>query len=94
MAKVNAKCQVTTPRAIAELYCIRPGDEIAWIPGGDGIRVVRQCRQDPPEDPELCLRLFDQATERHHRRSKRPKTKAAADRGWSRADLYSRGRAR
>jgi AbrB family looped-hinge helix DNA binding protein len=40
MAKVTSKRQVTVPKAIAEQYGIRPGDEIEWLPAGDAIRVV------------------------------------------------------
>ena len=37
MAKVTSKLQVTVPKAIAEQYSIRPGDEIDWAPAGDVI---------------------------------------------------------
>jgi len=40
MAKVTSKLQVTVPKALAERYAIRPGDEIAWEAAGDVIRVV------------------------------------------------------
>ena len=46
-------------------------------------------------DLETRLRLFQQATDRQRRR--RPEatvTQAAVDRGWSREDLYERGRTR
>ena len=41
MARATSKLQVTVPKTIAEQFAIRPGDEIDWIPAGDGIRVVR-----------------------------------------------------
>ena len=40
MAKVTSKLQVTIPKALAERYGIRPGDEIDWEPAGQFIRVV------------------------------------------------------
>jgi AbrB family looped-hinge helix DNA binding protein len=40
MSRVTSKLQVTVPKAIAERYGIRPGDEIDWVPAGDAIRVV------------------------------------------------------
>jgi bifunctional DNA-binding transcriptional regulator/antitoxin component of YhaV-PrlF toxin-antitoxin module len=30
---------VTVPKAIADEYGIKPGDEISWTPAGDAIRV-------------------------------------------------------
>lgn len=91
MAKVTSKYQVTVPKAIADLYSIRPGDEINWIPAGDAIRVVPGREQTPLEDPAARIRLFDQATERHRGRSGRRKH-PSSDRGWTREDLYGRGR--
>ena len=35
MAKVTSKLQVTVPRAIADRYGIRPGDDIEWIATGE-----------------------------------------------------------
>ena len=40
MAKVTSKCQVTVPKAIAQQYGIRPGDDIDWVAAGDVIRVI------------------------------------------------------
>jgi AbrB family looped-hinge helix DNA binding protein len=34
MPKVTSKLQLTVPKAIAEQYGIRPGDELEWIPAG------------------------------------------------------------
>lgn len=94
MAKVTSKYQVTIPKAIAERYGIEPGDDIAWVPAGDGIRVL-------PEgvvvsvDASVRLKLFDEATDRQRKRSRRMKAgRAPVDRGWTREDLYRRGRAR
>ena len=35
MAKVTSKLQVTVPKAIADRFGIRPGDEIEFMPGED-----------------------------------------------------------
>ena len=94
MARVTSKLQVTVPKAIAEQYGIRPGDDIEWIPAGDAIRVVPAGRPVQSLDPAMRLRLFDAATARQRRRQPtRPKRKVAG-RGWRREDLYERGRAR
>ena len=94
MAKVTSKLQVTVPKAVAESYGIRPGDEIAWEPAGDVIRVVTRGREKPV-DRAARLRLFDQATERQRRRDRSFGSRSASrGRGWTREDLYDRGRAR
>ena len=94
MAKVTSKYQVTVPKTIADQYHIRPGDEIAWIPAGEVIRVVPPGRQIADRDLASRLRLFDQATERHRRRRAAHRVKPATARGWRREDLYTRGRPR
>ena len=94
MAKVTSKYQVTLPKAIADEFNIRPGDDIAWVAAGDVIRVIPPKRQVAVADRESRLRLFDQATERHSRRVAGRKNKGGArDSGWRREDLYNRGRA-
>jgi bifunctional DNA-binding transcriptional regulator/antitoxin component of YhaV-PrlF toxin-antitoxin module len=93
MAKVTSKYQVTVPRKIADAYAIRPGDEIDWVPAGGVIRVIPPGKRAATLDLESRLRLFDQATERQARRATAPRQAEPPDRGWSREDLYGRGRA-
>src|SRR5271165_6290880 len=62
MPKVTSKLQLTVPKAIADQYGIRPGDELEWIPAGDSIRVelVRSKAKAGPElTSEERLVLFD-----------------------------------
>jgi AbrB family looped-hinge helix DNA binding protein len=92
MAKVTSKYQVTLPKAIADQYQIRPGDDIDWVAAGDIIRVIPPGKRLASDDRELRLRLFDQATERIRRRMKAEHRKRARERGWRREDLYTRGR--
>ena len=95
MAKVTSKLQVTVPKAIAERYGIRPGDDIQWVPAGDTIRVVPAGRQVPKADLALRLQLFDAATERQRlRQARQPRRRASRTRGWKREDLYDRARSR
>jgi len=93
---VTSKLQVTVPKAIAAQYRIRPGDEIDWVPAGDAIRVVPAGQPSRVLDLQQRLRLFDSATERQARRqsSSRLKPRVRGGRGWTREDLYGRGRAR
>lgn len=95
MAKVTSKLQVTLPRAIADRYGIRPGDDIQWQPAGTVIQVVPPGKQAPLLSLEDRLKLFDAATIRQKlRQRRRGKPARATDRGWRRADAYTRGRAR
>lgn len=92
MAKVTSKLQVTLPKALAEQYGIRPGDEIEWVAAGDAIRVVPAARHRGVLPTEERLKLFDEATERQRRRQRgRRKGKRPIDRGWTREELYERG---
>jgi len=93
MAKVTSKYQVTLPKAIADEYNIRPGDEIDWVAAGEVIRVIPSAKNTAGDTVESRLRLFDQATERLRKRSK-PSKLGSRDRGWRREDLYTRGRSR
>ena len=91
MAKVTSKLQVTIPKAIAQQYHLRPGSEIAFVPAGEGIRVVPATQAAAP-GVEARLQLFDRATERQRARpTRRRGGRAPKSRGWRREELYSRG---
>ena len=66
MSRVTSKLQVTVPKAIAQRYEIRPGDEIRFEESGEVIRVVPDNARAKSEglDIETRLRLFDAATAR------------------------------
>jgi bifunctional DNA-binding transcriptional regulator/antitoxin component of YhaV-PrlF toxin-antitoxin module len=92
MAKVTSKYQVTLPKAIADLYNIRPGDHIDWAPAGEAIRVVSRAKPTVSEDPKSRLHWFDLATKRQQQREATRHTRPARNRGWKREDLYELGR--
>jgi len=94
MAKVTSKYQVTVPKVIAERFHIRPGDNIEWVAAGEAIRVVPTGKRKTHDDRESRLRLFDQATERQAKRILPQVAEQPGDRGWTREDLYERGRSR
>jgi len=104
MAKVTSKLQLTLPKAIADQYKIRPGDDLDWLPAGEVIRVVKRDAAGAAEPPTLQerLRLFDQATARQRKRQaeygkRRPAASSHSSqsgRGWTREDLYDRGLSR
>ncbi len=89
---MTSKLQVTVPKALARRYHIEPGDEIQWEAAGDAIRVAPARRR--PTDPARRIGLFDQATGRQRERERKAAFAAASERGWSREDLYARGRHR
>ena len=95
MSRVTSKLQVTIPKRIAEQYSIQPGDEIEFVATAEGLRIVTARR---PGATRLSvaerLRLFDEANERQRQRQARLKLPASppTDRGWPRAELYTRGK--
>jgi bifunctional DNA-binding transcriptional regulator/antitoxin component of YhaV-PrlF toxin-antitoxin module len=93
MARVTSKLQVTVPKVIAQQFAIRPGDEIDWVPAGDGIRVVKRVsaqRKAAGSATNRRLWLFDEATRRLEQMPK--STESGDDRAWTREELYDRGR--
>lgn len=104
---MTSKLQLTVPKAIADRYGIRPGDQVDWVPADDAVRVVPSNRgrtNRHGRTVEERLKLFDQASERQrHRRAASVRGKAEVhapakpheiERGWRREDLYTRGRPR
>lgn len=95
MAKVTGKLQVTVPKALAIQLGLRPGDDVDWTISGNSLHVTPSRERRQALDLETRLRLFQQATDRQRRRQREtPVTQADVDRGWSREDLYERGRTR
>ena len=96
MARVTSKYQVTIPKAIADRYGIKPGEEIEWLPAGEAIRVVPHADRRREPDRARRLDLFDRATERHRARqlAAEKTSRLEVDRGWRREELYERGVAR
>ncbi len=92
MSKVTSKLQVTLPKAIAERFGIRPGDDIDWEPAGDVIRVILGPRKSKGRCVEERLAIFDRASVRQAARQKGRGAEPDAVRGWSREELYLRDR--
>lgn len=95
---MTSKLQLTVPKAIADQYGIRPGDELEWIPAGDSIRVelVRKAKSGHELTVEERLALFDantkwldeiQADQLREARAKGSRV-TRETRGWTREDLY------
>jgi AbrB family looped-hinge helix DNA binding protein len=96
VSRVTSKLQVTLPKAIADRFRIRPGDEIEWEPAGDAIRVLPPGAAPVAVDRQERLRIFDAATRRQAEREARAgrRRQTDEDRGWTREELYPRGSAR
>jgi AbrB family looped-hinge helix DNA binding protein len=92
MARVTSKLQVTIPKAIADRYGIKAGSEIDFEPAGDVIRVVPESR--PVRSQRDRVRLFERALARQREREEGREIPEVQDRGWTREDLYDRGRPR
>lgn len=92
MSKVTSKLQITLPKALAEQYRIRPGDEVEWLAAGDGVRLVPRSLAPSEITVARRLRLFDKASARQRDRQASV-APVATDRGWTREELYDRGRA-
>ncbi len=98
MPKVTSKLQLTVPKAIANQYGIRPGDELKWIPAGESIRVElvqRKANAGHELTTEEKLALFDAGTKRlnalHAKELKENQgnTVTRETRGWTREELYN-----
>ena len=94
MGKVTSKLQVTVPKTVADRFNIKPGDELEWTAGPDSIRVTPVRSRARRLDPAARLALFDRATARQRSREVASPPRLGAQRGWTRDELYDRGRPR
>jgi AbrB family looped-hinge helix DNA binding protein len=98
MAKVTSKLQLTVPKAIADQYGIRPGDELEWIPSGESIRVelVHKTKAERELSTEERLALFDANTkwldelqaDQLNEAKARGMRITRENRGWTREEIY------
>lgn len=96
MSKVTSKLQLTLPKALAVQYGIRPGDDVRFEGAGEVIRMVPEGEDRAPAglEAEARLRLFDAATARQEARQAGRRAHGQSSRGWTREELYERGRSR
>lgn len=95
MPKVTSKLQVTVPKAVADRFGIKPGDEIAWEAAGAVIHVIPAGAPARRTSVAERLEAFDAATARQRlRQRRRPRRAAGAGRGWQRHELYARAQPR
>jgi len=94
MTRITGKFQITLPRRLVDAYGMRVGDEVDIVAAGETIAIVPAGARRAVLSPEARLRHFDAATERQQARKRPRSAPRAQDRGWSRDDLYDRGRPR
>ena len=90
MSKVTSKYQVSIPKALAEKIGIRVGDELAWEGAAGTLRARLATAAKARMSLRERLRLFDAATARQAERERKQRLPRGKDRGWTRADLYTR----
>jgi AbrB family looped-hinge helix DNA binding protein len=95
MAKITSKYQVSIPKTFAEQLAIKPGDNIQWRVAGDELR-ISPVRPRKRLSLEQRLARFDEASARQAARDGKRLRVAdgESNRGWTREELYERGRTR
>ena len=94
MAKVTGKFQITLPKALVDQCGIRVGDELDLRPIGRSIQMERRSTPDAARLRDERLTQFDRATKRQRTRQATASVVPARARGWTREELYVRGRTR
>ena len=90
MAKVTGKFQITLPKAAVTQSGIAVGDTLDIRVNGGVLLVTRRVDAGVGRGHHERLRHFDRATRRQRKRGPVPQ---GATRGWTREELYARGRA-
>ena len=94
MTRVTGKFQITLPKQLVDAYGIRVGDELELVAAGDAIAILPSGSRGKSFSLEERLRSFDDATRRLSARSPAELPPSTGDRGWTRDELYTRGRSR
>jgi AbrB family looped-hinge helix DNA binding protein len=94
MTRVTGKFQITLPKRLVDAYGIRVGDEVELVASGEAIAILPARAARPLLSPDERLRHFDEATRRQAARKQLRTRSSAEERGWTRDELYTRGRPR
>jgi AbrB family looped-hinge helix DNA binding protein len=94
MAKVTGKFQITLPKALVERCGIRVGDELELRLIGGSIQIDRRKTAGGSQLRRDRLAHFDRVTARQHARPRAGSLVQTRSRGWTREELYGRGRPR
>ena len=88
MVRVNSNLELPIPRAIAERYGIRPGDELEVLPANDSIRVIPVRHEKSQESVAARLDRFREMLRQYDETADKRPAFAWDQRGWHREDLY------
>jgi len=91
MTTVTGKFQITLPKRLVDAFGIRVGDQVELVAAGDVIAIVPASAAKLRLSREERLQHFDQATRRQGHKAL-PFASEPESRGWSRDELYRRGR--
>ncbi|HWM70345.1 MAG TPA: AbrB/MazE/SpoVT family DNA-binding domain-containing protein [Steroidobacteraceae bacterium] len=94
MTRVTGKFQITLPKRLVDAFGICVGDEVELVAAGDAIRIVPASAIRSGLSTQEKLRLFDESTQRMKASALEKKLPVTTDRGWTRDELYGRGRSR
>jgi bifunctional DNA-binding transcriptional regulator/antitoxin component of YhaV-PrlF toxin-antitoxin module len=94
MAKVTGKFQITLPKALVDQCGIRVGDELQLRSVGRSIHIDRRSAPSAARLRHERLAHFDAVTRRQQSRQGTRTVGPARGRGWTREELYRRGRTR
>lgn len=94
MSKITGKFQITLPKRLVDAYGIKVGDEVDLVAAGEAISIVPSRAASAAVSAQERLRHFDQATQRQRARERSRTGGTAKSRGWTREELYTRGRTR
>lgn len=89
MSRITSKLQVTIPKHLADLFGLRPGDEIQWIPDAGTLRVLLPGSRSSLTVEERLSR-FNLASGRIRHGAAAAPGNELRDRGWSREELHER----
>ena len=95
MSKITGKFQITLPKRLVDAYGIKIGDDVDLVAAGDSISLVPARRaKAAAASPQERLLYFDRATDRQRKRGRTRTLESEKDRGWTREEIYTRGRPR
>lgn len=94
MTRVTGKFQITLPKRLVQAYGIAVGDEVELVAAGESIAIIPARSIRPELSTQERLRLFDETSRWLDARQWPVTYGPEEDRGWTREELYTRGRPR
>ncbi len=94
MNEVTSKLRLILPKTLAVKCGFRPEADVRVEDPGEATSMVPEAAGRAPSglDAEARLRPFDEAAARQEARQARRRTRGQSSPGWTRDELYERGR--